>query len=109
VVNSIITGNGGASEIFVCTDCAELPKPARSTIAWSLIGGPTLNVKRGAGILGGSPGFVSPAKNDFHLAPSSKAIDKARPSAGVGSEPSPNGGRRNLGAYGGTREAARSK
>ncbi len=109
VTNSIITGNGGSSQVFVCIDCQELPRPKRSTIRWSLVGGATVNVKRGPGVKTGSPGFVNPAADDFHLASRSKAIDAADPASPVGSEPRPNGGRRNIGAYGGTREATRSR
>lgn len=109
ITNSIITGNGGASQIYVCTDCADLPKPPPSTIAWSLVSGTTPNVRRGAGLLSGSPGFANPARGDFHLARGSRAIDAANPASPVGPEPRPNGGRRNLGAYGGTREATRSR
>ena len=108
VTNSIITGNGGSSQVLVCVDCADLPLPAQSTIAWSLVGGATVNVKRLAGVRSGIPGFVNPALGDFHLAPRSRAIDAADPASPVGSEPRPNGGRRNLGAYGGSREATRS-
>jgi hypothetical protein len=109
VTNSIITGNGGSSQIFACTDCAEgIPKPPQSTIAYSLVGGAAVNVKRGAGMLTGAPGFVRPAANDFHLARGSKAIDAADPASAVGREPRPNGRRRNLGAYGGSVEATKS-
>jgi hypothetical protein len=110
VTNSIITGNGGTSQIFVCTDCAEgLPKPPQSTIAYSLVGGAAVNLKRGAGMLTGSPGFLRPGANDFHLARGSKAIDAADPASKVGREPRPNGGRRNMGAYGGSVEATKSR
>jgi hypothetical protein len=103
VTNSIIAGNGGSSQIFVCTDCGEIPRPPQSTIAWSLVGGRAVNVRSGQGMRGGSPGFVS--GSDFHLAPGSRAIDAADPASPVGPEPNPNGGRRNLGAYGGSVQA----
>jgi Right handed beta helix region len=109
VRNSIITGNGGASQVFVCTDCAELPKPPQSTIAYSLIGaGGAVNAARGAGMLSGAPGFARPASKDFHLANGSNAIDAADPASKFGREPRPNGGRRNMGAYGGSVEATKS-
>ena len=54
------------------------------------------------------PGFVDAANGDFHLAAGSPAIDAGDPSADVGAEPSPNGGRVNVGLYGGTAEAATS-
>lgn len=67
--------------------------------------------------------FVDEANADFHEkstaghyskgtfvndSVSSPAIDKADPAASVGSEPAPNGGRANLGAYGGTNQASKS-
>ncbi|MBS2017528.1 MAG: DUF1565 domain-containing protein [Deltaproteobacteria bacterium] len=67
--------------------------------------------------------FVDEAGNDFHEkstaghytkgsfvndAVTSPAIDKADPAASVGSEPAPNGGRANLGAYGQTSQASKS-
>ena len=109
VTNSIITANGGSSEIFVCTRCARgLPRPRASTITFSLIGGRAVHVKRGAGVLGGDPGFLDSAADDFHLAVGSRAIDRGNPRSAVGAEPAPNGGRRNLGAYGGSEEATPS-
>lgn len=106
VTGSIITGNGGASQIFACVACAkDEPKTPRSTIAYSLVGGLTVNVRRGAGIRRSNPGFVDPGAGDFHLARGSRAINAADPKASVGLEPRPHGRRRNLGAYGGTREA----
>ena len=38
----------------------------------------------------------------------SPAVDTADPASGVGDEPAPNGGRRNLGCYGGTAEASKT-
>ena len=110
VTNSIIAGNGGSSEIHVCLDCADpvLPPPPPSTITYSVLGGAATNVSSGSGMLNGNPGFVDPATNDFHLAPGSQAIDAADPASAVGLEPQPNGGRRNIGAYGGSVEATTS-
>ena len=54
------------------------------------------------------PGFKDAEKGDFHLVSGSPAIDAGNPSADVGAEPSPNGGRVNIGLYGGTAEAAKS-
>ena len=111
VTNSIITRNGGSSQIFVCTDCASppLPQPPKSTIEWSLLGGAAGNVIKGKGMLAGDPGFVDRAGNNFHLAAGSKAIDAADPGSAVGREPKPNGGRRNIGAYGGSVEGTKSR
>ena len=46
---------------------------------------------------------------DYHLQPDSACIDAGGPSHPVGDEPEPNGGRINMGAYGGTTEAAPSE
>jgi hypothetical protein len=106
VTNSIITDNGGKVEIYVCTNCVKkLPKPPKSTISWSLVDGKTVHVRRGKGMLKGDAGFADVAADDFHLAPGSQAIDAADPKSPVGLEPEPNGGRRNIGAYGGSVEA----
>jgi hypothetical protein len=59
--------------------------------------------------LAGDPGFVNRAADNFHLKRGSRAIDKADPASKVGREPRPNGGRRNLGAYGGSVEATKSR
>ncbi len=45
------------------------------------------------------------ADDDFHLQPTSPAIDGGDPSFDASNEPSPNGGRVNLGVFGGTTEA----
>jgi hypothetical protein len=55
------------------------------------------------------PGFVDAENGDFHLAEGAPAIDAGNPSEDVGAEPSPNGGRVNIGLYGGTAEAAKSQ
>ncbi len=52
--------------------------------------------------------FVDEAQNDFHEKPTSPALDKADPAESAAAEPLPNGGRANLGAYGGTAEASKS-
>jgi Right handed beta helix region/Protein of unknown function (DUF1565) len=67
--------------------------------------------------------FVDEATNDFHEQSmaghfskgtwvndnvTSPAVDKSDPAAPVGAEPAPNGGRANLGSYGGTSEASKS-
>lgn len=93
------------------------------SIAPSTCAGPgTCSV--GAGVFQPSQvDFVDEAANDFHEkstaghyakgtwvndSVTSPSIDKADPSASVGSEPAPNGGRANLGAYGGTSQASKS-
>ena len=73
----------------------------------------------------GDPLFANAATFDFHLkstagrydaathawvrdAEDSPLLDAGRPDAGVGDEPEPNGGRRNIGLYGGTSQASKS-
>ncbi|MCB1232453.1 MAG: tandem-95 repeat protein [Verrucomicrobiae bacterium] len=58
--------------------------------------------------LSGDPLFVNAGAGDFHLTVASPGVDAGDPFLQVGAEPSPNGGRSNLGAYGLTVEAATS-
>jgi unsaturated chondroitin disaccharide hydrolase len=46
--------------------------------------------------------------NDYHLSSYSPCIDAGDPNSALGDEPQPNGGRINMGAYGGTTEASLS-
>jgi hypothetical protein len=79
----------------------------------------------GLGNIDADPCFVNPNNGDYHLKSqagrwdpnsqswlqdyvSSPCIDAANPGCPVGDEPSPNGNRRNMGAYGGTTEASKS-
>ncbi len=79
----------------------------------------------GAGNIDNDPCFADPCKADYHLKsqsgrwePASQAwiiddltspcIDAGDPMAPIGAEPFPNGGRINMGAYGGTTEASKS-
>jgi hypothetical protein len=52
------------------------------------------------------PLFADLAGDDYHLKSGSTSIDAGDPAFGTGDEPAPSGGRINLGAYGGTAEAA---
>ncbi len=113
IKNSIITGNGGDAQVFVCSPANEvargcngdhLPYVGVSTAAYSLLG-TTDGVNEGQGMITGDPRFVSLVDKDYHLAPDSPAIDAADPADPVDEEPAPNGGRRDVGAYGGTPEA----
>ncbi len=79
----------------------------------------------GRGNIGVDPLFVAPDQNDFHLKSqaghwdaaaltwvaddvTSPCIDAGDPNSPVGPEPFPNGGRVNMGVYGGTCEASKS-
>jgi hypothetical protein len=55
-----------------------------------------------------NPLFADADANDYHLLPESLLIDAGDLSSDWSSEPRPNGGRINMGAYGNTSEAARS-
>ncbi len=57
-----------------------------------------------SGNLTGDPRFVDAAKGDYHLLPTSPAIDTGNPHLNAGNEPA--GHRLNLGFYGNTAEAA---
>lgn len=110
VTNSIITRNGGGSDVMVCTaqnlPCAYEPDIKPSSLDYSLIEGKVKGLTPGVGMQSADPAFVAPGSGDFHLTAGSPAINAGDPSSPVLDEPEPNGGRRNLGAYGGTSEAA---
>ena len=95
-----------------------------SSDAMGFIPAPATACRIGAGVfLPGAIQFVNEAAYDFHEkstaghyangswvldAVTSPAIDKGDPLAAVGLEPAPNGGRANLGAFAGTKEASKS-
>jgi hypothetical protein len=54
------------------------------------------------------PIFVDADSSDYHLRTDSPCVDAGDPSDPVGDEPAPNGGRINMGAYGGTAGATRT-
>lgn len=55
-----------------------------------------------------NPGFADAAAHDYHLSSNSFAIDHGSPSSIFSGEPSPNGGRIDIGAYGNTNGATNS-
>jgi parallel beta-helix repeat protein len=61
-----------------------------------------LNTAPGTGDLSVNPQLNNPALLDFRLQSGSLCIDAGDPSDPVGEEPNPNGGRIDMGAYGGT-------
>ncbi|MCX6137672.1 MAG: right-handed parallel beta-helix repeat-containing protein, partial [Ignavibacteriales bacterium] len=58
--------------------------------------------------LDGDPLFVDKVNGDYHLRSGSPGIDAGDPTFGYSSEPTPNGGRIEIGAYGNTAEATKS-
>ena len=83
-------------------------------------------VKKGAGDISADPLFADPKNGDFHLKSeggrwdprlkrwvadkaTSPCIDAADPNDDFSKEPEPNGSRINIGAYGNTKEASRTK
>lgn len=89
------------------------------------IDGEASNVTWGNGNLNIDPQFADPAGGDYHLKSqagrfdpnnqswvvddlTSPCIDAGDPNSTIGDEPEPNGGRVNIGTYGGTTEASKS-
>jgi hypothetical protein len=113
VENSVIWGNG-EEEIYV-------DEVSSLAVTYSITGKAT----EGTGNLSADPLFADPSAGDFHLRSTSgrwdpragrwvedgehsPGIDAADPGHEVGDEPRPNGGRLNLGAFGGTTQASMS-
>jgi hypothetical protein len=78
------------------------------TALWQVTDPQPASALQGAGVVMLNPEFRNAAAHDYTLAPGSPAIDAADPALPVGDEPAPNGGRRNLGAEGGTERATPS-
>jgi fibronectin type 3 domain-containing protein len=62
----------------------------------------------GAHDINSSPKLVYPSGNDYRLKGGSPCIDAGNPADNFASEPSPNGGRIDIGAYGGTQNTTKS-
>jgi hypothetical protein len=92
--NSILVGDDDFSAIADGT---------RVTITHSLT--TTGNLGGGAGNLIGEPQFVDATNGNYHLRPTSMAIDAGDPLDDYANEPENNGNRINMGAYGNTTEA----
>jgi hypothetical protein len=109
VKNAIFRDNGpDEANFFDCVDpegqsCTPSNTPTTLKIRYTLVDG-----YAGKGNFSADPRFADPATGDYHLSPGSPAIDAADPAASVGYEPAPNGGRRDVGSYGGTSEATPS-
>jgi MYXO-CTERM domain-containing protein len=66
-------------------------------------------VATGVGDLSTEVTFADEARDDFHVSYAQATTDSGDPADAVGEEPTPHGGRVNLGAFGGTAEAERSR
>jgi|GEM_PF-370631 len=113
ISNSIFWGNG--DDFYVRSGSSINVSYSLSSEAWS-----------GSGNLNSDPLFANASNNDYHLRSTtgrynlqdgswvidsfhSPAIDAGNPTASYSKETSPNGNRVNMGAYGNTVEASRSK
>ena len=119
--NIIVMGTGGGGGLRVENG----GNPAISyNCIWGNSGGEYVNCEAGPGDISRDPFFKGGSPYDFHLQSergryenggwvmdvrTSPAIDAGDPNDDFGSEVYPNGGRINMGAYGGTEEASISK
>ncbi len=116
IVNNIVVNNGiginAENPSFVCA----------FNNAWGNSSG-DFRCPAGPGNMSANPLFFDPANGDFHLRSeagrwngtawvldpdTSPCIDRGDPASPYEWEPAPNGGRINMGAYGGTAEASKS-
>jgi len=116
IENSIFWNNSGDFDFM-----ADGVSLAKLTVTYTL----TQQGYTGTGNITSNPLFVSDANADYHLqstaghynsttgqwvndTASSPAIDAGNPAAAYANEPTPNGGRVNMGCYGNTAEASKS-
>ncbi|MES1165266.1 MAG: PQQ-binding-like beta-propeller repeat protein, partial [Verrucomicrobiota bacterium] len=100
VVNATLVGNG-----------IGLDSTGSATIKNSLVFGNQTDsraVAVGTGDLSAAVTFANPTAHDYRLTGPQASTDQGDPADAVGDEPTPNGARINLGAFGGTAEAERS-
>jgi PQQ-like domain len=123
IVNATLSGNGtgvdaaGASTIknsLVAGNGVGLKSEAAGALASSyddLFGNttPYAGLAAGTGDLAGAVTFASLAGHNFLLAGPQASTDQGDPADDVGQEPTPNGQRINLGAFGGTADAELSE
>ena len=76
--------------------------PVSATVSYSCV----QDSFPGNGNIDADPMFI--ATGDYHLQAGSPCIDAGDPDDSVGEESMPNGGRINMGAYGGTPHAAKT-
>jgi hypothetical protein len=96
IANCIMWG-GTPEEIFV--------ESGNTTVIYSDVEGGFA----GEGNIDADPLFADAASGDYHLLPGSAAIDAGNPGSDWGNERWPNGFRVNMGGYGNTCEATRSR
>ena len=109
IVNNTASQGGG---VFACGGFV------RNSILWNndadqINGAPFVRyscirdwTQGGVGNISQNPHFRDPTEDDYRLLLSSPCIDAGDPASEYLNEPSPNGGRINMGAYGNTNEAA---
>ena len=90
LVDSIVAGNGGASDLWQCQDCQTPPPADPSVVSHSLVGPTHGSVDLGDGALDGRPRFADAKGGDFRLAEGSPGTGAAQDGT-------------DLGAYGGAR------
>ena len=121
VKNCVFWGN---SDRWGTNESAQIYNTTVVVVNYSCIQGLT-GALGGIGNIGDDPCFVDPCNGDYHLKSqagrwdtnegrwtnddrTSPCIDAGDPYSPIGNEPFPNGGRVNMGAYGGTAEASKS-
>ena len=120
IFNNIITNNSGHGIKY--TDTVN-PSTIKYNDVWNNTNGNYNGISAGTGDISVDPRFIDPENGDFHLRSTagrwigsrwvidsehSPCIDAGDPSSDYSNEPSPNGGRINMGAYGDTAEASKS-
>jgi hypothetical protein len=103
VKNSLVTGN----QIGLCAEAGGLIGSGFNDVSGNLVA-PYEGTPAGASDLASGVVFASYAERDLHVRPGQPTTDSGDPADDFSLEPSPNGGRINLGAYGGTAEAEAS-
>jgi outer membrane protein assembly factor BamB len=99
IKNSLLTGN----DVGLKSESAEVLTSSYD----DLYGNTTAyaGLTAGKGDLAEAVTFVDPAGHNFLLSGAQSSTDQGDPADSVGAEPTPNGGRINLGAFGGTADA----
>lgn len=107
--NSILWGNtAGISGNEIHNDLGSITHASYCDIQGSGGTGVDWDLRIGENLEGNidsDPLFVDPINQDFHLQHLSPCVDAGDPTSFYSAEPAPNGGRINMGAYGGTAEA----